>query len=361
MLRPAGRANNRMILIVLGSYTLMTVLYIMFFLQPSLKELATLSNNIKMQQTTLTALTEVQQRHMAVTAQYEEALAQANELYSRFPREADVPRLLGVITSLTQSNGASQEQLIYSKPEWKDGLGRLQINARFSGAYRQLAKLVVQLPQALPSAYLEEVRFNAVLKGSEPTSSSDSSVNPNAREAGGLFPGLANSPFTSAITNALGLSTPSSPSAGTSANKSLSPLEVDHTEVFITMTVWLLAEDLVSEAASFPLRGWYARQAGSVDLPAIDPFLPSAKARQLVEWRLILDKLQQTQVTGIVAGAGRTMASLQVMGASYTVGVGDKIPVLNEAKVVAIQGDKKQVILDIGGQRFTLTLGGTAK
>lgn len=356
--RSGTRTSTRTVIIVAAAYVLAVGLYVGLFLLPTLGELASLRDNAQTQRTTLSAMGDLQQRHIEVMSEYNAALAWANDLYSRFPREADIPRILNVITNLTKANGASQEHLSYSPPEWKDNMGQLRISALFSGNFTQLARLAVQLPQALPSAQLQEVRFVSVLKGAVSTNAGV--INANAREAGGLFPGLSNSTFAGAISNAFGLSTYTPPKSSVTVDTTISPLEIDHTEMQVNINIWLVAEEFVATAANLPLRGWYARQAGAVSLPSFDPFVPSAKARELVAWREVLDKLEDTQVTGILSGSGgKTMASLQVLGTTYTVAVGDKIPPLNNAKVVSIQSDRKQVTLDIGGQQISLTMGGT--
>jgi Tfp pilus assembly protein PilO len=357
IVRPVGsrqnKASSRTIILLLSLYLCITAGFIFFYLRPTRAELNRMLQSSKTQVNTLSVLADLQKRHTAALAEYNETLRQANDLYSRFPKESDLPHILTVISNLTGSNAVGTEQINYSKPEWQDGVGKLKITALFSGGYRQLAKILVQLPQILPTARIEDVRFSSVLKG-EDTTGKD--ISP---EQGGLFADLPKSSITSAISSVLGVNLPfKADDLDERWNDHLSPLAIDHVEVHMVMTVWLMPETTGIAGGNHSLQKWYPRPPKPVDLPPNDPFQPSAKAYQLIEGRLIAEKLEQTKLTGIVATAGKTIANIQFNGQVYTVSEGDVLPDLGGAKIYKIHADEKKILLDIGGERITLKLGG---
>lgn len=358
IVRPTGRSNTKNIYIAVFIFLVVTVAFVFLLLRPSLAQLHSLRNTTVDQQSNLQELLNLQQRYNTTLAAYNTAVNNAHELYSCFPREADLPRILSVMANLTRNHGVITQRLDYSQPKWKDGLGNLQIDAKFIGNYTQLAKVIIQLPIILPSAHIDNVQITAVLHNDvnykkEAASDSDLAI-------GSAFPGLSSVPIARAITGALGLNTPVT-STTISRDASLSPLEVDHLEAQVIITIWLLEEDATT-IDDTPVAGWYARQPETIDLPANDPFQPSVTARRLVEGRAIAEKLAQTKLTGIVHSGQRTLAYLEVDGQSLLVGEGDTISELANAKVISIQSEHKRIIMEIiGGERIPIYMGGELK
>lgn len=359
MIKPSGHNTNRNVYIALLAYLMAVVAFVFLLLRPSLAQLHKLRSTTHDQQSNIQELLDLQQRYNTVLATYNDAINHAKELYSCFPREADLPRILSVIANLTRINDVVTEQMDYSQPKWKNGLGNLQINAYFIGNYTQLAKVIIQLPQILPSAHIDNVQIKAVLEDSTP-STRDLTSSSNLA-TGSAFPGLSSAPIASAITSALGLSSPVKNKTVSDADANLSPLAVDHLEAQVVVTIWLL-EETTDTIGNNPVPGWYARQPQTVDLPANDPFQPSATARRLVEGRTIADKLEQTKLTGLVMAGQRSLAYLEVDGHSLLVGEGDIISELADAKVISIQNESKCIILEIiGGKRIPIAMGGASK
>ncbi|HHW08738.1 MAG TPA: type 4a pilus biogenesis protein PilO [Firmicutes bacterium] len=301
--------RTRLIIILIALYVLAVVAFTFFYAKPTMAELKRLRQSSQLQATTLASLADLQRRHATAQAQYQETLRRVNDIISLYPREADLPFILATISNLTTNNLVDLVRISYTKPEWGEGVGRMQITADLSGDYKRLAKILVQLPQILPTARLEDVRFSAVLKENV-------------------------------------------------SDMSLKLMEVDHLDVHMVMTVWLMSETTVVVNSGQALPGWYPRPAKPVDLPANDPFQPAADTVQLVKGRLITEKLEQTMLTGIVVASGKTLANLQVNGRVYTVSEGDILPELEGAKINRIDTVEKRIVLDIAGERITLKLGG---
>lgn len=308
-------------------------------------------------------LAEVQQRHTAAISAHTQALEKAVAVFSQLPREDDLPTIMNVVDAVARRQGAQTAMVDYSQVQWEQNLGRIQITALFSGSFAPLASTIVNLTRVLPSSRLEQVRITSHAKA-EATPAAASTLPETATRS-------RITPVVDLLRDALGLTSRVPEDSSALPDAYSSPLDVDHLEAYVVLTLYLVknavesgsrgdrkaTSELVSLTQLLGGRGqWYARPAERFNPGDHDPFLPSARASELVRLNQLVEQYSDIRVAGIAQSGARYVAIVEWQGRNIKVNVGDT---LGEAKVEKI--DSQVVTLSIAGHNIPITLGGGKK